>query len=1152
VSTTFWQDLPIPWLKDRLRPPPPIPADLRLINSGMSLDESGEQLEQLWFAVEEEEGGHRYRGFRVVRLLQLSFIPLDARADAGLLQKMKSVLRSLYGARIAFVHLTAGIFSAPHSGILQCYGVSAFAPDLESATAQAAEALATLQSAMAGAFRQIKLAPLERETGRWLATALAAMPHALVVVGQPDPRENAKGGSAALFNNPLTSGNDTARQYSLQQNEILFRGMATLQEDFVFLVLCAPVALAELTEMLVGLAEQTSTWAAWQSGVRGAAFGISLPAVLSGALMHSASLGSSEAEGQSHSEGLANATGLAQTAGSAHTEGTSHTHTQSHTRGESEVHTSGVAESESHAVSSGHTHTESQSTASGTIETSGTSFSQTTSRAETDSVQLGANTSARLGINAGLDAGLGGGFNGGYGHSWSQGEAETAGWTSSTGTSHSQSQGSAEAVSQAETHTTGLTRSSSTALGRSESWGSAEASSVSQSDTTSTAQTRSSSETRSSADGTQHSSALSRLTGQGTSAGLAVGVSPSLSLHQSYQWQFDPAILVTQVLRTQQRLLEGASREGAFYADAYVFARTPRGRRALMGLIPEAFHGTEDVVSGVQARSLNPDEADYIRRHAGVFSPSTRVETVPEVLSGYMDATLLTLLQLAAYTAPGMFELGPALTVQESTPDFAFYPAMAGDVILARQWSSELGEITAVPLRLTPERHFHTAFCGDTGFGKSISAERLAYETTRAWHYRTIILDFGQGWRRALNWSGLEGRVDVRQVFPGARRPLRWNILQIPRRMDPGRYRSLVAELFANAGRLGPRQLGFLRRAITEVYQDCGVLPCPEKPGFQYVQSAAEIAAIQARRAADRRPAAPVHIGTPLEALTGADLQALTVERSKRADFAEVVRRLRRTQESLGKNDQTSRTSLEGLLLRVETFEEGDLARQYGAGDDSLPIEDLGLLGPAEDPWGLVVIEGGAEMSDEFAKTAILSLLASVLYFDAVSRRRESLAGVSFPPMQIFFEEANKILSGVATGSTAADGPGTGAGGGVSEIFQTMWRDGRKYRIFLHLMVQTISTLPEGILSSCNNIFIVQTKNARDRDMVMAHIGRSEKGFVNTEYKRYLARIPIRLAVVKLGYSPDVTQLEPVLVNPLPVPGSEPSDAEIVCRLGSR
>jgi hypothetical protein len=364
--------------------------------------------------------------------------------------------------------------------------------------------------------------------------------------------------------------------------------------------------------------------------------------------------------------------------------------------------------------------------------------------------------------------------------------------------------------------------------------------------------------------------------------------------------------------------------------------------------------------------------------------------------------------------------------------------------------------------------------------------------------------------------------------------------------MDPGRYRSLLAELFCHAGQMGARQLGFLRRALTETYQKYGVLASPEREGFAFLQNEREVSLLLGSW---NGPTPPM-IGFPLARLSAPEQHRIRVERSKKAGFSEVVARLREMQGELPKSDQASRTSLEGLLLRLEIFEEPEMIRQYGPGADSLPIENLGLLGGPDDPWGLVVIEGGSEMSDEFAKSALLSLLASILYFDAVTHRRESLAGTRFPPMQIFFEEANKILSGVPSLSAGSEGPGA-RGLGVSEIFQTMWRDGRKYGIFLHPVVQTISDLPDGILSSCNNIFIVQTKNPRDRDMVIAHIGRSEKGFVNTEYKRYLARIPLGMAIVKLGYQAEVTRLEPVLVSPLRVAGEEPSDQEILERLGS-
>jgi len=260
------------------------------------------------------------------------------------------------------------------------------------------------------------------------------------------------------------------------------------------------------------------------------------------------------------------------------------------------------------------------------------------------------------------------------------------------------------------------------------------------------------------------------------------------------------------------------------------------------------------------------------------------------------------------------------------------------------------------------------------------------------------------------------------------------------------------------------------------------------------------------------------------------------------------VERLKNFYAMLPKGDQASRASLEGVLLRVEQFAEGQMAWQYGAGSESVPVEDLGLLGPAEDPWGLLIVEGGAEM-DEYPKAALLALLSSILYFDSVVRRRESLAGAKFPPMQIFFEEANKVLTGVS-GAAADQNVSAGSAEQVSEVFQTFWRDGRKYQIFLHLIAQTVSALPAGILSSCNNGFFFQTKFPHDRDLIMAHIGRSEKGVVNTEYKRYLARIPKHMAIAKLGYSDDVAELEPMLVSPLMVPGNEPSDQEILARLG--
>lgn len=1120
-----------------------IPDDLEVERSGVCFVEGKDELDYLWYQLREREGGREYAGYRVVRLLQLSFLPLEARADPGLLQKMRTVLRGLYGSQVSFLYLAAGIFNhqQPPVGIVQCYGVAAFATTIEEACAQSARSLAALKGAMSGAYRQIRLQPLTVRLAEWIFLSFHDMQHVLVTVGHTDPRENARGGNNTLLRNPLTEAGPTAQQYTLQQNEILFRGMSDLKEEFLFVVLTSPVSLGDITEMLTGLAEETSTWAAWQSGVRGVSFGVSLPALLSGLMAQSASQGTSSSLGSAHSDGQAHTDSQAHTTGVAHTEGQAETSGWAHSQSLSESRSSGVAISESQAHSVGHAVTD----GSAVTESSGHSSSVGSGNSHVDSFNWG----LRGGIQP---AGVGIGANAGWG------SADGVSSMASESTMQGQSETASHAVtaSQSDTVSQGSVTSETLTTTHGESWGTFGSQTHSASDTVSQADTAGQADTKSSSDSQMQSQSTGQAIGRATSAGLAVGIAPSISASSSYQWQFDPAILVTQILRQQQNLLNLASKEGAYYTDVYAMARTEQGKQALLGLIPEAFHGTEDVITGVQTRDLTPKEGEYIGLHARAFTPSTRVETLPEVISGYMDSTILTMLQVAAYTAPGMFEQGTALTVQESTPDFAFRPAMPGDVVLGWQWSSETGQLTHTPLRLTPERHFHTAFCGDTGFGKSVAAERLACETTRQWRFRSVVLDFGQGWRRALNWAGLQGRVDIRQLYPGAPRPLRWNILKVPRRMVPSRYRTLVSELFANAGRMGPRQLGFMRRALTQVYTNLGVLTTdPEvinHPAWGHLQDSVEVAVAQEWR--DRnRVAGAVSIGQSLIDLGPGELQALAVWRSQRADVRMWVERLKNFYATLPKGDQASRASLEGVLLRVEQFAEGQMAGQYGSqftsGAESLAVEDLGLLGPAEDPWGLVIVEGGAEM-DEYPKAALLALLASVLYFDSVVRRRESLAGAQFPPMQIFFEEANKVLTGVS-GAAADQNSSGNQTEQVSEVFQTFWRDGRKYKIFLHLIAQTVSALPAGILSSCNNGFFFQTKHPHDRDLIMAHIGRSEKGIVNTEYKRYLARIPKGLSIGKLGYSEDVAELEPMLVHPLMVPGSEPSDQEILERLGA-
>jgi hypothetical protein len=1181
--------------------------DLHVIGSGAVFE--GEHLDYLWFKLEEHEAGRTYHTFKVIQLRALTHIPVEARDDPNILGKMVTVLRGLYNARVDFIHLHAGIFDEPALGIVQVYGIVGVSEEsLYDALGQAQLGLAALLAAMAN-YPQSRLAPLNTRQAQWLLDALQTMPYALSVVGQPDPREQARGMGRkrpTMTGQPQTpSGEITA-----QQNEMVMRGMARVREEYVMVTLASRVERDDLALMLEGTAREASTYASRQRGTRAISFGFALPLALGSGSGRSAGRGYSEGsvEGESDTVGIAD--GTSHTEGTAHTEGTNWG--ESHTRSEGEAHTVGrstatttgisvaesrgtsraqgvalsdgqswseldsqgravsdsqswavadtVSKTESHAVTDGHSssHTTSvtHSQGQGQSATLGASVGGGVS-AEPFGIGVGANAS----VNASMTASQNQGVAVAEVHGSSSMHSETHGVATSR--AHSESQGGNHSVSVSEGHASsvggsrgqtvsetegqsqGVTRTTTTSTSVSESeshtrswgqsWGTSRGGSVSDSQSVSDGV----SHVESSSHGVSRSASVAQARTYALSemASFSVGGVPSVSLSKSFQWEDDVAIRLTELLRQQELLLDQMSKEGGYLTDVYVLTRTQDGKRAAQALVPQAFHGVDEVVTPVLTRELDRAEERHLRLHAACFTPCAAEETVPGVMSGYRHASLLSMLQVAAYAAPGVFEEGVALTTQESIPSFAFLPDMDGDVVLGHLVSTETGDLTAAQVRLSQERMFHTVFAGNTGYGKSVAAERLALETTARWHYRTIVLDFGQGWRKMLTAPGLDRHVEIYQLQPGAMRPLRWNPLQFGKRIDPEQQLRAICDLFANAGGMGPRQLGFMRRALIELYLEHGALTADRQTlgdeRWNTVRNSHEEEAI-ARRLQELNLPVRSLVGVHLGALTAVERQALAVYRSRWVDIPGWYDRLRRMYDRLKAGQIVDRTSLEGVLLRLEPLSRGEMAMMYGRGEDVMTIEDVSL------PWGLTVFEGGAEL-DEYAKVALLSMMAWHLYTDAVRRRREELNRGGFTNwMQIFFEEANKVLGGV--NATSGDDEG---GATTAQQFQDMWRDGRKYRIWLHLMTQSPADLPPGIVDSCNNAFVTQLKNPRDRDLMMAHLALSEKGFVDEHYKRFLSRMEVARSVVKLGYSTDRRDVQPLLAEPLMVPAREPTDAEI-------
>ena len=192
-----------PWFRERFAGAVlEVPDDLQVLDNGLVYAEGDtRRLKYLWFQVVEQEGGQAYPEYRVARLMQLTLVPLDVRADPGVLARMRTVLRGLYSANAELVYLVAGIFHPRRLGIVQLYGVVGRGETIAEAERTALNQAAALKASMTAAYPQLRFGEIDMDMAQWLDDALKGMPHCLLAVGHPDPRENARGGLSEI--NPI-------------------------------------------------------------------------------------------------------------------------------------------------------------------------------------------------------------------------------------------------------------------------------------------------------------------------------------------------------------------------------------------------------------------------------------------------------------------------------------------------------------------------------------------------------------------------------------------------------------------------------------------------------------------------------------------------------------------------------------------------------------------------------------------------------------------------------------------------------------------------------------------------------------------------------------------------------------------------------------
>lgn len=1249
--------------------PQPASSDIQIHDLDLAFKDG--ELDHYYFHLTERDNGRVYTGHKVVKMVALDFIPREAREQLSILEKMRMLLRGLYNAEVDFVYLVAGIFE-PYLGIVQCYGVQGYSEQSrEEAVARAERAMASLRAGMTN-FEQSRVKPLRFDEVEWIRNAFASMRFGLVGLGHPDPSKAAR----TLAQNAQRDQRGLD-EFTLEQNEILYRAMAHLREEFVNCVLAYRVRPEEIYSLQVRTAREASRWASMEKGTKGINVGLGVPLILSGALGQSAATNYGESQSLGVSEAETHGTTRGQTLGVAHTV----THGEAHTEGQSSsvtftdgvsgshadsvTDTDGHTDSKSHADSKSHTDSESHadswshSEADGVSHTNGSSWSSSiggnssvntgrnssttegessgsnvsvsASRSHSDGTSSGTNESrsASAGHSNPDGAQIGGGYIGSVrlgavtATRGTNTESQSASRGSSLGESHTDTQGSGITVGGSQGRSRAATQGESSGESEGSSWGTSiggmssattshtttdtvggsdtrgQADMVGESDTVGEADSRSRGVGKTDATGwsrsvsrgfsTMSSDTVSRSEGDSVSVGesaaesdaksrgisraagltearslgeigahgVGAGLSPSASLSKSYQFEDHVATIVANLLRGQEQLLNEASIEGAFLTDNYFLCRNERGAQAVSALFAQAFQGT-NAVTPAHTRLLAPDEFEYIALHAQAFTPSTRRERIPGLLESYRDATLLPPLRLAAFTAVGLVEAGRATTVQEKIPPYAFPPHMDGEVTVGNLVMFETGETTPALCKLARRRMAHLGVFADTGAGKSVVATWLENEIATKWKFRVVILDFGKGHRVLMNTIH-PNQFDLYGLYDGAPRPIRWNPLQIGRRIPPDMQLSMTCEILAAAGRMGQRQYGFLWDTLRALYVESGVLTFddevqapevyspvvkadPTSPAAQQRRALAKLTdaeknLVNARRAARGQAALPAG-DVFLRDLPRADLQALAVERSKAVDVTAWYDRLAQIQ-AMKKAGTPDHTALEGILHRIRPFRFGALSKMYGRGEGSVAIEDLAY------PYGVAVIEGGT--LPEAQKAMILGLAGFHIYQDSIFRREETMETrdqVEQHPMLLVLEEAHKIIGGAEAGGQ----PDQQGSSGVitTSLWPTLARDGRKYNINYMLVAQSPAAFPEEMITSCNALFVGTLKGDKDRKIVMAALAKSTMGFEDNPYMRHLSRLERAKFVVKFALSHDRAEVEPMLVETVMLPAREPSDSEVL------
>jgi hypothetical protein len=1126
---------------------------IHILQNGFESNKKGE-VDYAWYEV--DENGERF--YRAVALRELSVLSWNRdQQEEGLLGRQWAAIKGLHNSRVNMLYTACGIFD-PWMGIVQMYGAAENGYTKEQAVRRTIQQIAAVESTLRG-FPQTKLVLPDLDVLRWYSAFISEGQNILALLGYPDPRTKERMSGARNGGLPDETSNDLASE----QLEIFFRGMASLGESFIYQVTADRMGKDTLARNLMMVNQITSDYASQQRGVKSATVSVGIP------IMINASQGISDGRSQaeSHSQGETNSDshgwGKSETNSASHSESQALSLGSAETFGESKGVSVGASHTDSHSTSSsiGHTDSWNQSQSQGVSvgQSQGGSWSEGGSVAVSagegaswgESANAGASQgiSGSAGINAGVKIGAGGNTSNSQGFSASEGGNQSAGINVSQNYSQGGMSSSSQGFSQGQTQGIGGADSVSVSNqhGVSDGVNVSVSKGQNHSITSSVNQTQGSADSIGKARGVSENwgegHAVSEMVGQtqaqnaarSLGTGLSGGIAPSLSLGRSWAMEDRVATRLTEDLDALSSVMNEAISDGGFMTDVIVVTNSKAGLKAAESLLPQALHGANVARPVVTIQPETKQEQKEMVLYSGAFLPHSNPADESRRGDPFYGklwtshATALSARHLASLTCPAVIREGTLRIIERAPKELAFYPNNKGEVVLGHYISPETLDLTNAPVRLDKSHLMHTLFAANTGFGKSVAAMRIIREIVAKWNMRCVVLDFGLGWRQLWSDQALQSKTIIRQLHPHGSGPLRWNPLQIGRYVDAETQIRGFVDNFGSIAQLGQKQQQHrFCDAVRALYIKHGVLLNEDE-----VKHSSTWGVVQK----DETGICGLAAGESIAKIKDPDVkQRIAIERSRKMGLVDLYDYIKEAVDKLDRKDQIGRMVLDGILQRLRSLTQGEAGKQFGKdepGNKSIPIEDLG-----RENSGLTILEGGKFLGT-FEKAWLLGWAGWMIYTDMV-RRRELHINMGEADLVMVLEEANILFTGLETGD-----PETNSGPSVSEQWSNMFRDSRKYGCYFMVITQSPSLIPAGIRNSCNNIVIGYLTDPKDKDVALSALARSEKGFHDEPWRRFLSSLAIGQMVARFPYSEDRASQMPFMYRPTLLLLKEPEDAEI-------